>query len=48
MGFLIIIVLAVIGAFWFDQSAKQEQEFMDACTKDHKQYECTALWRGGT
>lgn len=25
----------------------EQSRFMDACLQDHKEYECTAMWRAG-
>lgn len=27
--------------------AKQHETFMQQCQQDHKEYECTAMWRAG-
>lgn len=29
------------------QHEKERKAFMFECTKDHKEYECTAMWRAG-
>lgn len=26
---------------------KQKEQFMISCKQDHKEYECTAMWRAG-
>ena len=38
----LILGLVLIGCGPSDE----ELEFMKACTKDHKEYECKLMWRG--
>jgi hypothetical protein len=50
-GFLIFITIAlVVGLAVGMYSAltdRTQDEFMAECIKEHKQYECTAMWRSG-
>jgi len=39
------MVLLLIGGAMAD--AKTQGAFMAQCLKDHKEYECTAMWRAG-
>lgn len=44
------IGLVIVGMVWFffaaaNYSAERKQVFMEACTQDHKEYECTLMWR---
>lgn len=43
------LIAACIGLLiWAGNSeANQKEAFMTECLKDHKQYECTAMWRAG-
>lgn len=47
-----LLVLFLVGCVWLvivaaDHSMKAKTKFMDECKKDHKEYECTAMWRAG-
>lgn len=48
---LTLALLVVIGCIGIVYSCTQEnrtfKEFMAQCMKDHKEYECYALWRQG-
>jgi hypothetical protein len=52
-GWLWIIMLLMFAAFvatvlFADKMyAEAKQHFMAQCMQDHKEYECTALWRQG-
>lgn len=41
LGFLALIFVIA------KDTGEREDAFMSECTKDHKQYECTAMWRAG-
>ncbi len=41
---LLVLVLVFIGA---SGSLKEEAQFMSECQRDHKHYECVAMWRAG-
>ncbi len=43
------IIVAVVVLLWYAiaQDIDAKEDFMQACLKDHKQYECTAMWRAG-
>ena len=46
------IVTIVVGMLWGTVATQRQHEverkaFMFECTKDHKEYECTAMWRAG-
>lgn len=50
MGFLVCLFIAVI--MWlsyisFEHKEVKRQAFMTECQKDHKEYECTYMWRAG-
>ena len=46
--FLVIGVAFLWFAVWvWRDEEKTFQQWNAECLKDHKQYECTALWRGG-
>lgn len=47
-----LLLLFVLGLCWvlilaIDSMGKREDAFMVACKQDHKEYECTAMWRAG-
>lgn len=47
-----LFFLFVLGICWALIAAivtmgKNEEAFMTACKQDHKEYECTAMWRSG-
>lgn len=44
--FLGLGVLAA-GFMWAAFTDDSHQRFMEQCLKDHKEYECTAMWRAG-
>lgn len=45
---VLIVVLFGWGAVYEAQEKeKARKAFMFECTKDHKEYECTAMWRAG-
>lgn len=46
IGAVIILVIAMI-AFSVIDGNKEREAFMRECLKDHKEYECTAMWRAG-
>ena len=37
----------VVGLIWAIFTDDSHQKFMEQCLKDHKEYECTAMWRAG-
>lgn len=43
------IVAAVVGfaAYALKVSQETQHRFMTQCMQDHKEYECTAMWRAG-
>lgn len=43
----LIVAIVVIAGFGIKQGIDAEAAFMAACQKDHKEYECTAMWRAG-
>jgi hypothetical protein len=44
---LLMFFLGFLFIFLFIESNKEIDVFMKECLRDHKQYECTALWRSG-
>jgi hypothetical protein len=38
------VIVAVIDSI---EGAKAKKSFMHQCMKDHKEYECIAMWRAG-
>ena len=42
-----VIGLAALGYFAFTSGREAHARFMRQCMEDHKEYECTALWRAG-
>ena len=44
---LVLIVFGYVIYVSFAAEAKDEEDFMVECMKDHKKYECTAMWRAG-
>jgi hypothetical protein len=44
---LVIGAIILAMAFGIKHDMNVEAAFMAACRKDHKEYECTAMWRSG-
>lgn len=44
---LIAVVLAWAFATLLTEGQEEKHEFMAQCLTEHKQYECTAMWRAG-
>ena len=42
-----VIGLAALGYFALTSGREAHARFMRQCMEDHKEYECTALWRAG-
>lgn len=44
-----ILVAVLVGLAWLAVSHEnaREDRFMTQCVHDHKEYECTAMWRAG-
>jgi hypothetical protein len=44
-----IVMAAFVAVVWraIDQQKAAHARFMQQCMEDHKEYECTALWRAG-
>ena len=40
-----IAVLLIVIFFASKQMAAERKAFMDDCTRDHKEYECTLMWK---
>lgn len=45
------VTVILVWPLWLMHSYNQQQElarvsFMHECLQEHKQYECTAMWRG--
>lgn len=49
IGLFLLVITGLGVAVVHDarQDAKEHKHFMEQCLKDHKEYECTALWRAG-
>ena len=50
LGGFIVVVLVVFGFFAFKSCQSDDAEnkkFMAGCLTEHKEYECTAMWRAG-
>ncbi len=53
MLWLIVVVVFLAGGigalvlYASSRAEKEWQEFNTECVKDHKQYECSAMWRAG-
>lgn len=50
MGWVLTaITLGVCALLWWgvEESIAARRAFMAECLQDHKQYECTAMWRAG-
>lgn len=47
--FLFILAIAAIGGFILlgKKDFEAKQAFMTQCREDHKDYECTYMWRSG-
>lgn len=51
VGWVLIVILLLVGlTSWggwvtITDRIAREKEFMGECQKDHKKYECTAMWR---
>lgn len=44
--FVAALLVASVLAIWSEYDAYQK--FMAQCRQDHKEYECTAMWRDGS
>lgn len=45
---VLLVVVLVWGCVVLSRDYKQKKdEFMSACVKDRKEYECVAMWRAG-
>jgi hypothetical protein len=44
-----LLVLGLAGAFGYGINSEMQHKewFMERCLKDHKDYECDAMWRAG-
>lgn len=50
LGWVLVGTLVLMAAFFVaavDADSKARNAFMRECLQDHKQYECTAMWRAG-
>lgn len=43
--YIVVAVLVALVVGSIISMVKAERDFMAECTKDHKQYECTAMYR---
>jgi hypothetical protein len=44
IGIIVISIVCVVGIL-VSVEVKQTKIFMEECLKEHKQYECTYMWR---
>ncbi len=44
---IIGLIVGCIGVIWIagKQMAAEKKKFMDDCMRDHKEYECTIMWK---
>jgi len=50
LGWIILfltIMLFLLGWWAYSVENAAYKHFMEACTKEHKDYECTVMWRAG-
>jgi len=44
---IIGLIVVLVGIIWIagKQMAAERKKFMDDCMRDHKEYECTIMWK---
>jgi len=48
-SFFTVVIGGIVAAVWYAASvgAARYDRFMAQCMEDHKEYQCTAMWRAG-
>lgn len=48
LGCVLGIAMAAVLIVGAEQNRRHKENWFDQCQQDHKQYECEAIWRGGS